>query len=65
MGGGIWNIKKGIKHAKKEGIRLVIALDCGINELVNVAYAKKMGDRFYNLRSPPSWELRYLTQLPF
>ena len=38
--------KKGIKHAKKEGIRLVIALDCGINELVNVAYAKKMGIDF-------------------
>ena len=38
--------KKGIDHAKKEAITLIIALDCGINALDNVAYAKELGIDF-------------------
>ena len=38
--------KKGIDHAKKEAISLIIALDCGINALDNVAYAKELGIDF-------------------
>ena len=38
--------KKGIDHAKKEAISLIIALDCGIKALDNVAYAKEQGIDF-------------------
>ena len=38
--------KKGIDHAKKEAISLIIALDCGIKALDNVAYAKELGIDF-------------------
>ncbi len=38
--------KKGIDYAEKESISLIIALDCGINALDNVAYAKELGIDF-------------------
>lgn len=38
--------KKGIDYAKKESISLIIALDCGIKALDNIAYAKEMGIDF-------------------
>jgi single-stranded-DNA-specific exonuclease len=34
---------KSIDHAKKEGITLIIALDCGIKAVKKVAYAKEKG----------------------
>ncbi len=38
--------QKGIDHAKKEEVGLIIALDCGIKAIDNVAYAKTLGIDF-------------------
>ncbi len=38
--------KRGIDHAKKESISLIIALDCGIKALDNIKYASELGIDF-------------------
>ncbi len=38
--------RKGIEKARSEGISLIIALDCGINAIEQVNYAKEMGIDF-------------------
>jgi single-stranded-DNA-specific exonuclease len=38
--------EKGIEYAKKTGVTLIIALDCGIKEVNKIAYAKSLGIDF-------------------
>lgn len=37
---------QGINHAKKEGVSLIIAIDCGIRAVEQIAYAKEVGIDF-------------------